>query len=352
MAVDPQVWSVCGGAAHPGAIGAGTPRSSRSDVRLQRATSDLRASYARCQRLHRRHGTTYYWATRALPRVDQPSVHALYGLCRYADELVDAPGLGDVRERSARLDALRDGFVAGVETGGSDHPILAAVVDTVTTLEIDPELFLRFFRSMRMDLSVTRYRTHGHLERYMDGSAAVIGELMLPVLRPPDPDAARDGARALGVAFQLTNFLRDVDEDLDRGRIYLPLEDLERFEADPRRRVADEAWVAFSRFQIARIRSIYAQADMGIALLPPRSARVMRAARRLYARILDRIEAADHDVFTARARVATPIKLGVVAREMLLPSSAAPPTSAVAPGPYASPGRNISPASPIPPPAA
>ena len=308
---------------------AAEPLARPARVRTSRTGTarDLRDSYARCQRLHRRHGTTYYWATRALPRADQPAVHALYGLCRYADELVDAPGLGDVHERSARLDALRDGFVVGVDAGASDHPILAAVVDTVTTLDIDPDLFLRFFRSMRMDLSVTRYRTHADLERYMDGSAAVIGELMLPVLRPPDPEAARDGARALGTAFQLTNFLRDVDEDLDRGRIYLPLEDLERFGADPRRRVADEAWVAFSRFQVARIRSIYAQADAGIARLPPRSARVMRAARRLYAGILDRIEVADHDVFAARARVATPIKLGVVAGEMVRP---VPPSRPVA----------------------
>lgn len=282
-------------------------------------TDALRMSYARCQALHRRHGTTYYWATRALPRADQPHVHALYGLCRFADEIVDAPGAGTAQQRAATLDGLREDFVAGIDAGTSTHPILAATIHTVRTQGIDPELFLRFFRSMRMDLSVTRYPTAADLAHYTDGSAAVIGELMLPILRPPDVVAARDGARALGIAFQLTNFLRDVDEDLDRGRIYLPLDDLARFGADPRRRVADDAWRAFSRHQIATIRRLYGEADAGIALLPPRSARVMRAARILYSRILDRIEQADHDVFAARARVATPLKLAVVARELVRP---------------------------------
>jgi len=281
------------------------------------ATSELRASYARCRRLHRAHGTTYYWATRALPRADQPHVHALYGLCRYADEIVDAPDRGSLAQRAATLQALRVRFDQGVAAGHSDHPVLAAVVDTVHQLSIDPELLRRFFTSMHMDLSVSSYRTHAELERYMDGSAAVIGELMLPVLRPPDPDAAREGARALGVAFQLTNFLRDVDEDLDRGRIYLPRADLERFGADPRRRVVDASWRAFCRFQVERIRDIYREADAGIDLLPPRSAKVIRAARLLYSGILDRIEDAGYDVFTARARIATPVKVAVVGREVL-----------------------------------
>ncbi len=302
----------------------------RPSIAPQSRARELQASYARCRRLHRANGTTYYWATRALPRADQPHVHALYGLCRYADEIVDAPGRGDIAQRAATLDALRERFHQDVATGRSDHPVLAAAVDTVQRLSIDPQLLLRFFGSMQMDLAVSTYRTHAELERYMDGSAAVIGELMLPVLRPPDPDTARPGARALGIAFQLTNFLRDVDEDLDRGRVYLPLEDLERFGADPWRRVVDASWRDFSRFQIARIRAIYREADAGIDLLPPRSAKVIRAARVLYSGILDRIEDADHDVFSARARIATPLKVAVVGREVVRRS----PPVAVATGAF------------------
>jgi 15-cis-phytoene synthase len=283
------------------------------------ATPDARAladSYARCKALHRRHGTTYYRSTRALPRADQDHVHALYGLCRYADEILDAPNMGTTAQRSGRLEALQVRFARDLVTGHSDHPVLAAVVHTVRELQLDTELFDRFFAAMRKDLTVTRYATYAELEDYMDGSAAVIGEMMLPVLRPADPAMARPGARTLGVAFQLTNFLRDVGEDLDRGRIYLPQDEAERFGVDVAARRVDDAWRAFSRFQIARIRELYRVADTGLDHLPSRSAAVIRSARILYSEILDHIEANDHDVFRQRARVPTRRKLAVVTTEL------------------------------------
>ncbi len=130
----------------------------------------------------------------------------------------------------------------------------------------------------------------------MDGSAAVIGEMMLPILEPRSP-AATEPARDLGRAFQLTNFLRDVGEDLDRGRLYLPVDDVDRFGADPAGRRVTPAWRALMRFEIDRARRLYTSADAGIALLPPWSARAIAAARTLYAAILDEIEASDYDVF-------------------------------------------------------
>ena len=168
---------------------------------------------------------------------------------------------------------------------------------TVRAFDIDPDCFRRFLRSMAMDLTVTSYATWDDLLGYMDGSAAVIGEMMLPILEPLSPEALGP-ARDLGNAFQLTNFLRDVAEDLDRGRVYLPQEDLERFGADPRRRVVDEAWRALMRFEIDRARGAVPLGRSGAALLPPASARCIGAARTLYSEILDRIEAADYDVFT------------------------------------------------------
>ena len=110
--------------------------------------------------------------------------------------------------------------------------MLKAVVHTVRAFDIDPDCFRRFLRSMAMDLTISAYATWDDLLGYMDGSAAVIGEMMLPILEPLTPDAL-EPARDLGNAFQLTNFLRDVAEDLDRGRVYLPQEDLDRFGADP-----------------------------------------------------------------------------------------------------------------------
>jgi phytoene synthase len=164
-----------------------------------------------------------------------------------------------------------------------------------------------------MDLGVDSYATWDDLLVYMDGSAAVIGEMMLPVLEPRDPVGARQPARDLGLAFQLTNFLRDVGEDLDRGRVYLPGEDLARLGADPFARTVDRPWRLLMGFEIERARTLYASADRGIDLLPPRSAACVRAARVLYSGILEQIEANDYDVFASRARVSTPRKLATAA---------------------------------------
>ena len=271
----------------------------------------LAASYARCRKVARRNGTTYYWATALLPRDRRPFVWALYAFARHADDLVDALDHRPVWERAAALDALRERFFHDLESGRSDDVVLAAVVDTVRTLRIDPDCFERFLRSMAMDLSVNRYPTWADLLDYMEGSAAVIGEMMLPVL---EPSSARslEPARNLGLAFQLTNFLRDVDEDLERGRVYIPIEDLERFGAEPARRCVDDGWRALMRFEIERNRELYRAADAGLPMLPGAARRCVRSARVLYSQILDRIEAADYDVFTRRARVPTWRKLATV----------------------------------------
>jgi 15-cis-phytoene synthase len=277
------------------------------------STSALEASYAHCRELNRRHGTTYYWSTYALPAAKRPHVWALYGFCRHADDIVD--DLGDVptEVRRAALTDLGDRLFAAIADGRSEDPVLAAVVHTIGTFGIEPACFERFLGAMALDLDVSRYETYDDLLGYMDGSAAVIGEMLLPILEPLDP-AAFGHARDLGVAFQLTNFLRDVDEDLDRGRVYIPQEDLRRFGADPHRRTVDGAWHDLMRFEIDRCRTLYRSADLGIALLPPSSARCIRAARVLYSGILDRIEDADHDVFSTRARVPTWRKLATVAK--------------------------------------
>lgn len=267
----------------------------------------LLEGYRRCAELTRQHGTTYFWGAAILPREQRRHVHAVYALCRLADDIVDAPGATMAPSAATTEAALRDfqhRFVDAVHAGGSDDPVLAAVATTVGATGIDAECFDRFFDAMAQDLTVDRYPTWDDLLGYMEGSAAVIGEMMLPVLQPLSPQA-KEPARALGLAFQLTNFLRDVDEDLDRGRVYLPQEDLERFGADPFERRVDPAWRDLMRFELVRNRELYRQADAGLALLPDASRRCVGTAQRLYAGILDRIEAADYDVFTSRARVPT-----------------------------------------------
>jgi 15-cis-phytoene synthase len=266
----------------------------------------LEASYEACRRLNKRYGTTYYWSTYALPRVKRHHVHALYGFCRHADDIVDDLGDATTEVREKALTDFGDRFFADLAAGRSDDLVLKAVVHTVRSFDIDPDCFRRFLRSMAMDLTVDRYATYADLEVYMDGSAAVIGEMMLPILEPLSPEALGP-ARDLGNAFQLTNFLRDIDEDLDRGRIYVPEEDIDRFGAEDAfaRRAVTPGFVELMRFEIARTRSLYDSAAIGERLLPRSSARCITAARTLYGRILDVIEAQDHDVFTRRATVPT-----------------------------------------------
>ncbi|WP_292608593.1 DUF5914 domain-containing protein [Nocardioides sp. REDSEA-S30_B4] len=268
---------------------------------------DLVEGYRRCAELTRRHGTTYYWGAAILPKERRRHVHAVYALCRLADDIVDAPGATDPGQVAATEQALADfqaAFMRAVQEGTSPDPVLAAVARTVRETRIDPECFERFFGAMAQDLTTTTYDTWEDLLGYMEGSAAVIGEMMLPVLEPSSA-SAKEPARALGNAFQLTNFLRDVAEDLDRGRVYIPQEDLERFGADPARRRADASWRALMAFEVERNRGLYAEADRGLALLPDASRRCVGTARRLYAGILDRIEDAGYDVFGERVVVPT-----------------------------------------------
>ncbi|MGI9023437.1 MAG: phytoene/squalene synthase family protein [Acidimicrobiales bacterium] len=274
----------------------------------------LEESYARCRELNRRYGTTYYWSTALLPKVKRHHVHALYGFCRYADDIVDDLGsTATPAERQAALTDFGDRFFVDLEAGRSDDPVLKAVCHTVRAFDLDPECFRRFLRSMAMDFTVETYETFDDLCGYMDGSAAVIGEMMLPILEPTSPEAFSH-ARDLGIAFQLSNFWRDVAEDLDRGRVYVPQEDLRRFGADPWARRVTAGWRDCMAFEIARTRRYYVSADAGIAMLPSRSGRCIRGARALYSGILDRIEAVDYDVFSQRVRVPTWRKLAVAAR--------------------------------------
>ena len=281
-------------------------------------TVTLEQSYAECRTLNKRYGTTYYWATYVLPRVKRHHVHALYGFCRHADDIVDDLGDTPTDVRAKALADFGDRFFADLEAGSSDDVVLKAVVHTVRAFRIPPGCFERFLRSMTMDLTIDRYDTWDDLREYMDGSAAVIGEMVLPILEPTSP-AATPHARDLGDAFQLSNFLRDVAEDLDRGRVYLPQEDVHRFGAEAalaERRVTP-GFVDLMRFEIDRCRALYASADLGVAYLPPASARCIRAARVLYSRILDRIEAAGYDVFSSRVRVPTWQKAATAARVAL-----------------------------------
>ncbi len=262
----------------------------------------LRASYEACRRLNAAHGKTYYLATRLLPVQKRPYVHALYGFARYADEIVD--DLGSTLTGAQKADWLL-GWGERFLRGDSDGATLPAVHDTIRRWNIPLEHFEAFLASMRMDLTVTEYQTYEDLMGYVYGSAAVIGLQMVPVLEPLST-AAYPYAQDLGVAFQLSNFLRDVGEDLRRGRIYLPLADLEIFGVTREDLAAGVVTGPVRRllaFEIARTRELYRAAAPGIRLLHPTSQDCIRTAFGLYGGILDAIERADYRVLDQRVRV-------------------------------------------------
>lgn len=284
----------------------------------------LRAAYRSCRQIAAAHGRTYFLATRLLAPDQRPAVHALYGFARHADDILDEldPTL-DVAARAERLRRLSERFFAGA--GRDDEPILAAVHDTVRRYGIGRDLFEDFLDSMRMDLTVTDYPDRAALDRYMRGSAEVIGLQMLPILGTVVPaDEAAPYAAALGRAFQLTNFLRDVDEDLARNRIYLPADELAAFGVDrelmlwchTHRRTHGRVRAALAA-QHDITRDVYRFAAEGIAMLAPRSRPCVATALTLYSEILDCIEASDFSVFTRRATVGNARRLRVAGGALL-----------------------------------
>jgi phytoene synthase len=279
------------------------------------ADATLQSAYLRARRLNAEHGRTYYLATLLLPPAKRPHVHALYGFARYADDIVDEldPTI-DVERRADRFTRWSEAVLADLDRGRSTDPVCQALLHTIETWQLPRSHFADFLHSMRADLVVSSYDRYADLAGYMWGSAAVIGLQMLPILGQAGPDVPQPELRRraidLGLAFQLTNFIRDVGEDLDRGRIYLPLESLRMFGVEPAQLAAaraagtvDEPIRRLLRFEIERTRALYRSAEQGIELVHPTSRDCLRTALTLYRDILLQVEQADYNVFARRASV-------------------------------------------------
>jgi phytoene synthase len=278
----------------------------------------LDASYRHCAAIAAEHGKSYHLATRLLTPDRRPAVHALYAAARTADDLVDHPGAdpaGDLADWSRAV-------LAELEVGWSDDPVRLALVHTYRRHAIPVEHLVDFLAAMTSDLDVTGYADLDGLDRYMWGSAAVIGLQVLPVLGTA-PGVAREEAAphaiALGEAFQLTNFCRDVAEDVDRGRVYLPA-DLMAAHGVTREQLVekrhDRRFEGLMREMVAIVRRRYDDAAPGTPLLAPESRDCVRAATDLYGGILTEIERADYRVLDRRVRVPRPRRLAVFARRL------------------------------------
>ncbi len=271
--------------------------------------AELRADLETCRLLHAAHGRTYYLATSLLPPGRRPWVWALYGFARAADELVDGEVDPDPRVLLEWSDQVRTALTSGT---GHDS-VTRALIATCDRWQIPHATVEAFLDSMAMDLSVTGYATYADLQTYMYGSAEVVGLWMLPLLSTA-PAARRgdleEAARRLGEAFQLTNFVRDVGEDLDRGRVYLPQEDLDAHGVtrDALRAVREGAAVtdpvrSLLAFEAERCRRLYVEASPGVERLDPVARPAIRAAFTLYRDILRRVEQEGYPVLTRRVTV-------------------------------------------------
>ena len=281
---------------------------------------ELQASYAECKRLNALHGKTYYLATLLLPKSKRPYVHALYGFARYADEIVDdLASTLTVDEKAKALSSWGDKILYDLASGRSDDAVGRALIDTVNRFNILHAHFEAFLHSMTMDLTVTEYQTYEDLLEYVYGSAAVIGLEMVPVLGVLE-EGAYECAKKLGIAFQLANFIRDVGEDLDRGRIYLPLDELAQCGVSRQMleaRVLTPQIIEALKFQIARVRQLQAEATPGIKMLEAASRPCIEAASTLYCGIVDEVEKIGYDIFNKRAKTSTARRLRVASLAFL-----------------------------------
>lgn len=270
--------------------------------------------YLECREVTRRHAKSFFLASALLGRERRRSAFALYSFCRRLDDLIDVASPDDRGRALAKVDALLTAVYAGEAPEREGLPWsaaeLAAFADTVRRHQIPRQPFDDLVAGMQMDLVQNRYRTFAELERYCYRVAGTVGLMLSHVLGFTRPDAL---ARAidLGIAMQLTNILRDVREDAQRGRSYLPEDELAAFGLSSESLasgVTGERWTAFLRCQIARARAYYLRAALGVPQL--RSGRWMvRAMAALYGAILEAIERRGYDVFSARAFVSMPRKV-------------------------------------------
>ncbi len=273
----------------------------RQDTDTDRITSGLEM----CREITRRYGTSFYFATQFFPKETREGIYAVYAFARIPDEIVDDPSATDRAEAVRRLEGWRSEWLKATAAGGSDDPVMHAIVHQFAKYGIPVEQGEAFLRSMFMDEEKFEYSDFADLESYMYGSAGVIG-LMVTRVVGCSGDAAFEYAKKLGYAFQLTNFLRDIREDCDDlGRIYMPQDELARFgltSSDLRDHVRDERFDEFMKFQIDRNRQIYREALPGIKLLHWRGRLAVRVSYVLYKAILGEIERANYNVFASRVR--------------------------------------------------
>lgn len=277
--------------------------------------ASLEDAYEYCRQITSTYSKTFYLGTLLMPEEKRRAIWAIYVWCRRTDELVDGP------DAASTTPATLDQWEKNLESIFAGHPVAnpdVALVDALSRFPIEIQPFKDMIAGQRMDLYRSRYETFEDLNLYCYRVAGTVGLMSnavmgvdtsgrdVPWYRKSDVVKPEQEAIALGIANQLTNILRDVGEDAQRGRIYLPLEDLARFnytEEDLMNGVIDERWSDLMRFQIDRAQSFYIQAEQGVRKLSKDARWPVWTALMLYRKILNEIERNQYDVFSKRAYV-------------------------------------------------
>ncbi len=284
--------------------------------------TDLDLAYDHCRRVAKEHARNFYYAFRTLPARKRNAIYAAYAFCRLCDDIAD--GEMPLEDKRRLFAATRDSLAEPSDEGSRD-PVFRALADAAKVFDIPDDYLEEIIQGVEMDLALTRFQTFEELRTYCYKVASVVGLLCIEVFGYEDPEA-KERAVDLGLAMQLTNILRDVREDAKRGRIYIPLDDLERFGYTERELfdgVVNDAFRNLMRFQTARARGFFDSGKLLIPLLSAKSRPCPAVLHGVYSAILDRIEAEGFNVFERRIGLTTTRKLIITARlwaKSLLPA--------------------------------
>ena len=273
----------------------------------------VQEAYAHCQAVTKREARNFYFAFITLPGPRRRAIYAAYAFARLADDIAD--GEAPAPEKATGLAALRADLHTAF-AGDPRGPVFTALAHAASEYSIDLVLFDQLIDGVEMDLTPRHYATFDELRDYCYHVASVVGLISIDIFGYRDP-RARDAAIDLGLAMQLTNIMRDVREDAESGRVYLPAEDLERFgygEDELMRGVVNERFVALLRFEAERARGYYRSAATLLNYLSPRSRACPAVLQGLYSRLLDRMEQRGFDAFSERVRLSSGEKIRLMAK--------------------------------------
>jgi 15-cis-phytoene synthase len=283
-------------------------------------TTSLAASYEYCRQLTRRTAHNFGWAFLTLPHDRRAAMNALYAFMRIADDCSDDTTL-TLDERRTALTAWSTSFTEALAGAMPTHPALPAVIDTVQRYNIPPQYFQDVLTGVARDMEPVTIATFVELENYCYHVAGAVGLCCLSIWGIRDPAAIPHGIEC-GLAFQLTNILRDIGEDRDLGRVYLPAEDLSRFDLKIEELgtvAAQDRYRALMQFEVQRARDYYDRSEVLYGLIEPVGRPILRVMRDIYRGLLDEIERRDYDVFSQRVSLPKWKKLWAVGKALMLP---------------------------------